>query len=454
MNILGYKIIKQKTFVKAANTKEDNVNKLYESLVRYFGKDQIVWNRNDFQGIVENGYLFNPDLYAIVNKIISTASKVWWQVYEVKDTKSLQRYKMYQKSQSFEAMQEYQRKSLVPVESHPMLDLLLKPQQGMNATLLDQNMLGFYCLLGNSYLNKVTIAGDKYNSIGELQVLPAYLVKIIFGDSKNIVKAYTIDSWNDVRYNFEPENVYHFKTFNPDYGVGQWMYGAAPSLSNVLTKSNKSYEAAVSLITNLGAMGLLSVGNDDTMSPETAKALKEKYYEEYGGSKNRGKIMIVGQKMDYFNMAQSITDLNLIEGQKEDLLTMCRVMQVDSRIMGHVEGSTFSNMQEARKDFIANRILPLKYMQAECYNDFIMPSFNAAMGKQFYIDVDFDTMPELADDKETLSLRLQNEVKSGIITPAMAAEKLGYQVPTTPEATQLWISNGLKPMKIITTPKE
>lgn len=92
-------------------------------------------------------------------------------------------------------------------------------------------------------------------------------------------------------------------------------------------------------------------------------------------------------------------------------------------------------------------------MQAECYNDFVMPSFNAAMGKQFYIDVDFDTMPELADDKETLSLRLQNEVKSGIITPAMAAEKLGYEVPTTPEANQLWISNGLKPMKII-TPKE
>ena len=428
------------------NINKDAVNKLYESLTRFFAKNQFIWNKNDLQAVIEQGYLFNPDVYSIINKIIQTASMVAWQMYEVKDKKALARYNIYKKANNFDAIQEYNIKALEPIETHPLLDLLENPNPYSTGTVFDQNLLGYYCLLGNSYLNKLIVTGSKGDVAGQLIVLPAYLVKILFGDNKRLISGYSIDNWNDVKYNFTPEEIYHFKSFNPDYGVGQFMYGANPSVGVSLEKSNQSYQAAIALIANMGAMGLLSSGNDESIDPDSAKLIKERYYEEYGGAKNRGKMMIIGHKMDYVNMAQSITDLNLIQGQEQDFLTMCRVYNVDSRIMGYVKGSTFSNMKEARQDFLQNRILPLKYMQSEAYNKFLLSAWNAISSKQYYLDIDYKSIPELQTDSDKLSLRLQSEIKRGMITPAEAAKQLDYPEITDELAKQLWIGTDMIPM--------
>jgi len=119
---------------------------------------------------------------------------------------------------------------------------------------------------------------------------------------------------------------------------------------------------------------------------------------------------MVGHKMDWQNLAQSIVDLDLIQGQEQDFLTLCRIFNVDSRIMGYVKGSTFSNMAEARKDFLQNRILPLMYMITEGLNKFVIPAFSEKDRKNYYLDINTDIIPELQEDMNALSLRLQNEI--------------------------------------------
>ena len=58
-------------FIKSNNKKEvslnintERFNRLYDSLTRYLGKNQVIWNKNDLKYIVESGYLFNPDTYS------------------------------------------------------------------------------------------------------------------------------------------------------------------------------------------------------------------------------------------------------------------------------------------------------------------------------------------------------------------------------------------------------
>lgn len=429
------------------NVNKESFNKLYESLLRYFSKGQFVWNRNDLASIISNGYLFNPDVFSIINKIIQTACMVGWQMYEVKDSKSFNRYKTYKKAHNTDAMMEYSIKAFEPVDEHPMLELLEHPNRYNTGTLFDQNLLGFYLLLGNSYLNKLIVVGKGVP--GELEILPAYLVKIVFGDRMNLVKGYSIDNWNDIKYQYSTEEVYHFRSFNPDYTMGQFLYGSPPSNGPTLERSNQSYQAAIALIQNMGAMGILSSGNDENLDPESAQKIKDKYYEEYGGAKNRGKMLVVGHKMEYTNLAQSITDLALIQGQEQDFLTLCRVYNVDSRIMGYVKGSTFSNMKEARQDFLQNRILPLKYMQSEAYNEFLLPHYDKDSRVVHYLDIDYKTIPELSDDRDKLSARLQNEIKKGLITPAEAAKLMGYPELADPLAQQLWIGTDMVPMNTV-----
>ena len=447
LEIKRTKAINTNPKVNESFVNNDQVNKLYEQLTRLMAKGQFVWNKNDFKNIIENGYLFNPDIYAIINKIIQTASMVGYQVYDIKDKKTFRQYINYKKVKNTEATFEFQRKSMEAIGDHPVLSLLEQPNQYSTGTVFDQNMLGYYLLLGNSYLNKVVIAGNPSGKIGELQILPAYMVKIILGTASNIVDGYSIDCWNNLKYKFTPEEIYHFKSFNPDYEVGQFMYGAMPSTYPTMQKSNDSYTAAVSLIQNLGVMGMLSTGDDKTLDPEQAQLVRTKYQDNYSGPKNRGKILVVGQKMDFVNMATSIIDMNLIAGQEQDFLTLCRVYGVDPRIMGFAKYSSYNNMQECKKDFVQNRVLPLKYMQSEAYNKFLMPAFNKEMGRNLYIDVDTNAIPELQVDMNTLSTRLQNEVKCGLITPAEASRILGYDSTANKEADQLFISTSMIPLK-------
>jgi HK97 family phage portal protein len=431
----------------------DNFNKLYDILLQYLGKGQLIWNKNNLKYLIESGYLFNPDTYSIINKIIQTASMCQLKLYEIKDEKSFRQYKNV-KSFSPDNMLDFQRKAFEPVEQPEIFKLLEQPNKYNTYTLFIQNLLGYYCLLGNSYLNKIVVNGNKNGVAGELQVLPAYLVKIIAGTPANPIAGYTIENWNKYKYNYTQEEIYHYRTFNPNYDIGQFMYGAPPSIYPTLLKSNDSYEAACSLIQNLGAMGILSSGNDDTIDTETSEKMEQKYKDKFGGAKNRGKIWIVGHKMEWVNMAESITDLNLIQGQEQDFLTLCRIFNVDSRIMGYVKGSTFSNMEEARKDFIQNRIMPLMYMVTESFNKFIIPAFSAQDNKNYYLDVDTNIIPELQQDNDKVSLRLQSEIKRGMITPADAAKQLGYPELTDELAKQLWVGTDVIPMNKLNEPKQ
>jgi HK97 family phage portal protein len=442
--------------VKAKQTlsriNKDNLDKLWDNILRYIGKGQLMWNKNDFKYIIESGYLFNPDTYSIINKIIQTASMVQYKLFEVKDKKQFRYYKNI-KSFNPDNIYEMQIKAFEPVEQKEIFSLIEHPNKYNTFTLFEQTLLGYYCLLGNSYLNKIIVNGT--NGItGELQVLPAYMVKIIIGDKINPIAGYTIDNWNDTTYKYTTEEIYHFKMFNPSFEVGQLLYGAAPSLYPTLLKSNDSYEAACALIQNLGAYGILASGNDDTIDPDIAEKMEIKYQERFGGAKNRGKSWIVGHKMEWINMASSITDLNLIQGQEQDFLTLCRIFNVDSRIMGYVKGSTFSNMNEAKKDFIQNRILPLKYMESEAWNKFIIPAFSKKDNKEYYLDIDVDNIPEMQVDKDKLSTRLQNEIKRGLLSPAEAAKMLGYPQLTEESANQLWIGTDIIPMTKANEPKQ
>lgn len=442
MKLFGYEV---KKATQPSRINKEAFNKLYDILLRYLGKGQIAWNQNDLRYIIESGYLFNPDTYSIINKIIETASTVQLKLYEIKDEKSFRQYKNL-KSFSPENIYDLQRKAFEPVEQSELFDLFENPNKHTTYTLFIQSLLGYYCLLGNSYLNKLTNTGNPDGLTKELQVLPASLTKIVIGDALNPINGYTIEGWNNNDYKFTPEEIYHFKTFNPDYEAGQFMYGALPANNPILKKSNDSYTAACSLLENLGMIGILSSGNDDTIDPDLTKKMEDKLHSRFGGAKNAGKKWVVGHKMEWINLAQSMIDLNLIQGQEQDFIGQCRVYNVDPRLMGYAKYSAFNNMKECRKDFISNNIIPKMYMLTEAINKFVVPAYSLKDNKKYYMDIDIESIPEMQADTDALSARLQSEIEHGIITPADAAKMLARPELTDEKAKQLYMKTSVVPL--------
>ncbi len=430
----------------------DNFNKLYDQLLRYLGKGQLIWNKNDLKYIVESGYLFNPDLYSLINKIIQAASMCQLKLYEIKDEKFFKQYKNV-KSFAPDNIQELQHKAFEPIEQPEIFKLFEQPNKYNTYTLFIQNLLGYYCLLGNSYLNKIVVNGNKNGITGELQVLPAYLMKIKIGDKLQPIAGFSLGDWDDATSRFTPEEIYHFKTFNPNYDIGQFLYGAPPSIYPTLLKSNNSYEAACALIANCGIMGILSSGNDDTIDPDMAQKMQDKFDSKFDNKKN-GSRWIVGHKMEWTNISQSIVDLQLIQGQEQDTLSLCRIFNTDPRLMGLTKYSAYNSYIEARKDWMQNCILPKMYMITEALNTFIIKAFSEQDNKKYYLDIDVSIIPEMQQDLDKMSLRLQSEIKRGMITPADASKQLGYPELENELAKQLWIGTDMIPMSKATEPKQ
>ena len=85
-------------------------------------------------------------------------------------------------------------------------------------------------------------------------------------------------------------------------------------------------------------------------------------------------------------------------------------------------------------------------MQSEAYNKFLLSAWNSISPKQYYLDIDYKSIPELQSDNDKLSVRLQSEIKRGMITPKNAAQQLNYPEITDPLADQLWIGTDMIPM--------
>ena len=141
--------IEIKRATKAVTTKtrinEDNFNKLFYELTKYFSKGSLMWNKNDLKNVIEEGYLYNPDVYSIINKIVQTASMIDWKLYEVKDTKEFRNYKTYRSKSMIEEATYYRSKSLEEVEQSQIQKLLDYPNDYQTATTFTQTLLGYYC---------------------------------------------------------------------------------------------------------------------------------------------------------------------------------------------------------------------------------------------------------------------------------------------------------------------
>lgn len=55
-------------------------------IMNLFGM-QVLWNNADTMTIVNDGYVGNPDIYTVVNRITKTASFAPFKVYKIKDQK-------------------------------------------------------------------------------------------------------------------------------------------------------------------------------------------------------------------------------------------------------------------------------------------------------------------------------------------------------------------------------
>ena len=323
------------------------------------------------KNFIKEGYVSNPDVFAVVSKIAQSFSSVKWCV----------------KTQTRQGIEE-----VYDSELNRVLDC---PNQLQTWSEFQESAAIMYLLTGNTYINGTEAVGFK--GFRELSVLPSQVTAPVVGNEITPVAGYEMQSTEIQK--FTNEEVAHIKAFDPRIIGFETLIGLSPleAAMFVYSANNEQWEAMASMLKNKGAMGIVTSRTDRGMRKDDAEDMQKQYRDTFGGGKNFGSPMFTGANVDFLQMGMSSTDLQMIEQGVLSLRAICNIYKVSSRLFNDPANSTFNNVQQAEKAMWNDAVIPLLEKFKQRYNSWLAPSF----GEEFMLDYDLTGVDALQADAKT-----------------------------------------------------
>ena len=162
----------------------------------------------------------------------------------------------------------------------------------------------------------------------------------------------------------------------------------------------KNYEARGTIAEKKGAIGILSPDGNDvggaTVATPEQKATLQNDYAQYGFSKKQWQLIISTISMKFTPISMNVRDMMLLEMETADVVTICNALNYPFDLMGSEKGSTFSNLDGAKKMLYQDAIIPDALNYAEQLNDALHTAEN-----NIKIQYDYSWIPVLQSDEKT-----------------------------------------------------
>lgn len=375
----------------------------------------------DLRKFIQDGYVRNPHIHKVVNRIFEPAKTAPWHTYILKDKKMAARYKGFAKEGRMDEAELFHNKAFELVTGDPMTNMF-ENRANENQTWNDflESSLGYYLLTGNDFIYGLAPVGFKYFT--KIYSLPPQITEIIPSDDyMQPIKGYKLFLTPQTLKQFTPEEIAHRKRFNPSFdytgNTNDYYYGLSPlaPLSRVYNRSNQSLDASLALLTNGIPAGIISSESELPMKPDEVKRLEDSLYKKFGGGKNKGKVMFSNGKVKWEEIGMKSWEMELLEADKADLKSIATLYNVPLALVSD-ESSTFNNVSEANKSLWTNAIVPQLTSLRDTFNNFVTKRYNEVTGKEYWCDFDLKAIPALQEDKGAKSDMLLKQMANGLWT--------------------------------------
>ena len=365
--------------------------------------ESIVWNPENNDTYINEGYRKNATIYSLINIITKAATTIPFQIYEIENKADYKRYKA-MTSGAIDAnilhkSQILKKRALVEIEDTDLHMLLDRPNPAQSYNSFITELIAFGKLTGNRYI--YGIAPESGNNAGkykEMYVMPSQIMEIMSGGIMQPVKSYKLQ-YNG-NYDIPAEAVCHIKDFNPYYdGTGTHLYGQSPLRAGLrsLTTNNEATQTGVKYLQNQTARGVL-MSEEGDINEVQAQQLKDKFRQAHQGSNNAGDIIITPKKLSWVNFGLNAADVSLIEQYNASIKDLCNIYHVPVQLLNNTESSTYNNMKEAKKALYQNAVIPELCKIRDELNRWLTPMY----GDKLCIDFDFSIIPELQEETDKI----------------------------------------------------
>lgn len=266
---------------------------------------------------------------------------------------------------------------------------------------------GMY-VIPNWYVTEVNNPVQGWENIG--QYVTKYLVTM--GGFNVNIDAADMMVWNDFNFDFSNE------TYDPWRG-GSRLVGLRDPIQTLIA----SYEARNVLLTNTGAIGVLSNDSKDNISgympikDDDKKKLQDDFVTKYGLQRGKWAVVVTNAAVKWQAMSRPTRDLMVFEEVEDDTRAICDAYGFPMYLLGFKSGTTFSNVNEAKKSLYENTIIP----ESDSFNR-TFTAFFKLREKNMQLMCDYSHLPIMQEDEkykaesaQILANTVKTMIESGVI---------------------------------------
>ncbi len=252
------------------------------------------------------------------------------------------------------------------ISNHESLNLINQPNPFKNGSLAIKELVSFYLLTGNSYINITKSFKDKPL---EWDVINPRNITIEANLRDGYPELYTSTS-NSTNYIYKRDRnkficnqdweLAHLRDFNPMYSSGNLLgssafAGCALEISQYILASVHNN----ALLKNQARpSGLLTYKGQDFLSDEQVLDVKEIMKDELSGAANAGRTSFLNGEFDWVQLSQNVKDMDFPSLKKSTAQACYTALKIPLPMVSP-DNMSFSNMDASKYAFYDNAVLPV-----------------------------------------------------------------------------------------------
>jgi HK97 family phage portal protein len=192
------------------------------------------------------------------------------------------------------------------------------------------------------------------------------------------------------------------KYTNPKGTGADRLYGLSPLQAGnmALQSSNNIYDAKGNIIKNSGVNGLISSNSERSFTKEQGDAMQTVWDSKNNNPKQFGRNLVTSAQVTYQQLGLSPDKLQLLEGSISDLRAMCRIYSVPSQLFNDIAGTTFNNMEAAKKSLYTEAVLPNLNLWLQSFNNWFIADWSKHENKNYCLEADISSIEVLQQDQK------------------------------------------------------
>ncbi|MEL6548793.1 MAG: phage portal protein [Pseudomonadota bacterium] len=280
-------------------------------------------------------------------------------------------------------------------ETHPVLDLVRRPNAGQGRADLLEALYGQILLSGNGYVEAV---GEGFPL--ELHVLRSDRMSLVPGaDGWPVAYDYTVGGRKHRFHVTEGASpICHIKSFHPQddhYGLSP-LQAAATALDVHSSATRWSKALLDNAARPSGAIVYKGADGQGQMGPDQYDRLVNEMEMHHQGARNAGRPMLLEGGLDWKPMGFSPSDMEFHNTKDAAAREIATAFGVPPMLLGIPGEATYANYQEAHRAFYRLTVLPLAAKASQALSAWL----GAMAGEAVELRPDLDQVPALAAERE------------------------------------------------------